>query len=324
MPLASTKLALVYHNLAQLLGAGVTLAEALRAPSPAPVADCMRLSGLIESGASMPEVIGAAGAWLPQSDRPFILAAAGSGRLPLVLENLAARHEQIGATRRRVLFACIYPVGVFHFAALIFPFLRMINFEQGLQGGVSSYVTGVLTILLPVWLGAGLLFYLVRRENPLALRLLDLLPAIGGYRKHQALADFAFALGNLLEAGAPIGQAWRDSGRIARSRRILAAAREIEGLIEGGLSPGPSLGQYRVFPPDFSARYQTGETAGGLEKTLLVLAADYQIRANQRLAAASLLYPGLLFSAVVVMVAYVVIGFFMNYVATLNKLLDGG
>jgi type II secretory pathway component PulF len=75
-------------------------------------------------------------------------------------------------------------------------------------------------------------------------------------------------------------------------------------------------------PADFVARYQTGETAGGLEKALLVVAADYQVRANQRLAAASVLYPGLLFSAVVVMVAYVVIGFFMNYVATLNKLMD--
>ncbi len=324
MPLPAEKLAIVYHNLAQLLGAGVTLAQALRSPSPAPGADCYRLAELIESGASIAEVIGAAGDWLPQSDRPFILAAAGSGRLPLVLQNLAARHEQIGATRRRVIFACIYPVGVFHFAALIFPFLRMINFEKGIQGGVSNYVAGVLTILVPVWVGAGLLFFLVRRENSLALRLLDLLPAIGGYRKNQALADFAFALGNLLEAGAPIGQAWRDSGRIARSRRILAASQAIEDLIEGGLAPGPNLHKYRVFPADFVARYQTGETSGGLEKALLVVAADYQIRANQRLAAASMLYPGLLFGAVALMVAYVVIGFFMNYIGTLNRIMDGG
>lgn len=324
MPLPAEKLAIVYHNLAQLLGAGVTLAQALRSPSPAPGADCYRLAELIESGASIAEVIGAAGDWLPQSDRPFILAAAGSGRLPLVLQNLAARHEQIGATRRRVIFACIYPVGVFHFAALIFPFLRMINFEKGIQGGVSDYVAGVLTILVPVWVGAGLLFFLVRRENSLALRLLDLLPAIGGYRKNQALADFAFALGNLLEAGAPIGQAWRDSGRIARSRRILAASQAIEDLIEGGLAPGPNLHKHRVFPADFVARYQTGETSGGLEKALLVVAADYQIRANQRLAAASMLYPGLLFGAVALMVAYVVIGFFMNYIGTLNRIMDGG
>jgi general secretion pathway protein F/type IV pilus assembly protein PilC len=324
VPLPSDKLAIVYHTLAQLLGAGVTLAQALRSPSPAPGADCYRLAGLIESGASISEVIGAAGDWLPQSDRPFLLAAAGTGRLPLVLQNLAARHEQIGATRRRVIFASLYPVGVFHFAALIFPFLRMINFEQGIQGGMSSYVTGVLTILVPVWVGAGLLFYLVRRENPLAVRLLDLLPAIGGYRKNQALADFSFALGNLLEAGAPIGQAWRDSGRIARSRRILVASQKIEELIEGGLAPGPNLKKFRVFPADFVARYQTGETAGGLEKALLLVAADYQIRANQRLAAASMLYPSLLFGAVALMVAYVVIGFFMNYIGTLNKLMDGG
>ncbi len=324
MPLASDKLAIVYHNLAQLLGAGVTLAQALRSPSPAPGADCYRLAALIEAGASMPEVIGAAGDWLPRSDRPFILAAAGSGRLPLVLENLSKRHEQLGATRRRALYASLYPVGVFHFAALIVPFLRMIDFERGFHGDAESYVTGVLTILVPVWSGAALLFYLVRRENPLALRLLDLLPAIGGYRKNQALADFAFALGNLLEAGAPIGQAWRDSGRIARSPRILAASRQIEGRIQGGLAPGAHLKDHRVFPADFVARYQTGESIGGLENALLLIAADYQIRANQRLAAASMLYPGLLFGTVALMVAYVVIRFFMNYINTLNTLMDAG
>lgn len=323
MPLPHQKLASFYHQLAQQLTSGLTLAQALHAPSAAPAGDTTHLAALAESGASITEIVTAAGPWLPPADRPFLVAAANSGRLPRVLTNLADRHTQIAQTHRRVVMACLYPVGVFHFAAAIFPFLRLINFEVGLRWSLASYLGGLCAILLPVWGGAILLWTLVRRENPLALASLNLLPAIGGYRKNQALADFAFALGNLLDAGAPIGQAWIDAGEISRSPRIRAAAETIHSHIERGEAPGPHLALTRVFPQEFVARYQTGEKTGNLDHTLLGLAADHQATANQRLTAASMLYPGLLFGAVAVMVGYVVISFAMQYYGTINKLMDG-
>lgn len=279
---------------------------------------------MIEGGASIHAVVDSAAGWLPRHDRPFVLAAAGSGRLPLVLNNLADRHEQLGATQRRVFMACLYPAFIFHFAVLVFSLLRIISSEKGLQGlSVGNLLGGALMILVPIWGGVALLAYLVRQENRLASAFLDLLPAIGGYRKNQALADFAFALGNLLEAGAPIGRAWVESGRIARSRSILAASQTTGLQIEQGLAPGAQLSRHPVFPSDFVARYCTGEVTGSLEHALIKLAADYQERANQRLHAATLLYPGLLFASVALMVAYIVIRSVMGYVGTLNQLMDG-
>ena len=323
MPLPHNKLSSFYHQLAQQLTAGLTLAQSLRAPSLAPADDTSRLAALAENGVSITEIVAAAGSWLPQSDRPFLVAAANTGRLPRVLTNLADRHAQIAQTRRRVALACVYPVGVFHLAAVILPFLRLIDFEVGLRWNLAAYLGGLFAILLPVWGGAFLLWILVRRDNPLAIALLDVLPAIGGYRKNQALADFSFALGNLLEAGAPIGKAWLDAGHIARSRRIGAAAATIHGRIELGEAPGPHLARTHVFPHEFVARYQTGETTGNLDNTLLALAADHQTKANQRLMAASMIYPGLLFGAVAVMVGWVVISFAMQYYGTINKIMDG-
>lgn len=323
VPLSHAKLSTLYRQLAQQLSAGVTLAQALRAPSPAPARDCFRLAAMAEGGLPVAEIVASAGDWLPQSDRPFIVTAAGSGRLPLVLANLSDRHAQIGATQMRAALACIYPLGVFHFGAVLFPFLRMIDFEKGLQWSTVSYVGGVLAILLPVWGCGAALWFAVRAGHPLALAFLDLLPAIGGYRTHQALADFSFALGNLLEAGAPIGDAWRDAGKISRSPRLLRAADEINNFIQGGLAPGPRLEATRVFPSEFIARYQTGETTGGLEASLFALASDHQARANQRLAVASMLYPGLLFAAVALMVAWFVISFYAGYIGNLNKMMEG-
>jgi type II secretory pathway component PulF len=76
-----------------------------------------------------------------------------------------------------------------------------------------------------------------------------------------------------------------------------------------------------VFPAEFVARYRTGETTGGLESALLALAADHQQRANSRLTAATVLYPAMLFAVVAAMVGYIVIGFVLNYVNTLNSLM---
>ncbi len=323
MSLAPQKLSLFYRQLAQQLTAGLTLAQALRAPSAAPTGDCHRLANLAEAGQSVRTLIAAAGPWLPEHDRPFLTAAAEAGRLPLVLNNLAERYAQIHTTRIRVALACAYPLLVFHFGALIFPFLRLIDFEHGLNWSLSAYLGGLLALLLPVWGGGAVFYLLLRKRHPLALGLLDRLPAIGGYRENQALADFAFALGNLLEAGAPIGSAWLDSGRIARRPSLETASARIHAVIENGQAPGPHLTATGVFPAEFVARYLTGERTGSLDASLLALAADYQSRANQRLVVASMLYPGILFGVVVLLVGYFVISFYAGYFGTLNRLADG-
>lgn len=321
--LPHAKLSVLYRQLAQQLSAGLTLAEALRAPSPAPSGERMRLAAMAEAGSGVTEIMEKAGAWLPVTDRPFLISGAASGRLPLVLANLADRHAQMASTRRRVFIASAYPLAVFHLGALVLPFVRMIDFEKGLAWSTTGYVGGLLAILLPVYGCAALLSVLIRRGNPFANALLDLLPAIGGYRRHQSLADFAFALGNLLEAGTPIGKAWLDAGEISRSPRLLRAANRIRARIEQGEAPGAHMGATGAFPSEFVARYQTSERAGALEESLLALAAEHQERANGRLAAASMLYPGLLFAAVAAMIAYLVLGFVLKYVNTLNGLMQG-
>lgn len=323
MPLPHAKVAIVYHQLAQQLAVGLTLAQALRIASPAPAAGTAHMAALAEAGRPVSEVISAAGDWLPAGDRAFLIAAAAAGRLPAVLDHLARRHERLAATRRRMVLASLYPAGIFHFAALVLPFLRMIDFEKGLEGGFRAYFLGVAILIVPVWLLVGALAWLVSQRNPVVLRLFDWLPAIGHYRRHQALADFSFALGLLLESGVSIGLAWRTAGNLSGSPRLETASRRIETLIGQGVSPGPHLTATGAFAPTFVARYQTGEITGGLETALLALAADHQIEAERGLSRASILYPGLLFAIVIAMVGYTVISFALRYVETINRMVDG-
>lgn len=323
MPLPHAKIAAFYHQFGQQLSVGLTLAQALRTASPAPAADTERLAAFAESGGSAAELFRSAADWLPPEDRPFLIAASAAGRLPTVLNHLAQRHERLDATRRKVVLASLYPAGVFHLAAFIIPFLRMIDFEKGVTGGIPAYVGGVLFILVPAWGAAGLCLWLSGRRNVAFLALLDRLPAIGIYRRNQALADFSFALGLLLESGVSIGLAWRTAGEISRSSKIEAASLRICHFIDQGLPPGPRLLTTGVFDSAYAARYQTGELTGGLEGALAALAANHQQAAERGLAFASLLYPGLLFAAVIAMVGYTVLSFALRYFDMITRMADG-
>lgn len=260
---------------------------------------------------------------MPADDRPFIIAAAETGRLPLILKALSARHEELGIQQGRMIQSCIYPVGVMHFGALVFAYFRLLNWETGLQWSTPGFIAGVLMIILPFWTAAVLLSVLVRRRNPLALALLNFLPAIGGYRRQQSLADFAFALGHLLEAGAPIGSAWNKAGTIANCPRIAAAASTVCAAIERGVAPSTLLNAHTVFPTGFVSLYRTGEITGSLDQNLLRLAALHQENAQKQLKLAASIYPNVLFFAVAGLVLYIIISSYAGYIGNLNNLMNG-
>ncbi len=321
MPLSHAKLAAFYLQISQQLGAGLTLAQALSDRSAAPADDCAQLVRRIENGEPVEAIFTAAGNWLPVDDRPFLIAAAQTGRLPRILKNLGERHEQLGLQQGRMVMSCLYPVGVLHLGALVFALFRLINWETGLQWSTLKFIGGALMIVLPFWGSVGLTRWLIARRNPLTLQVLNWLPAIGGYRRQQALANFAYALGHLLEAGAPIGSSWRQAGRIANAPRIAAAADSIVAAIDRGEAPGRHLNAHAVFPADFVSLYRTGETTGNLDQNLLLLASTHQECADQQLKLAASIYPTLLFFAVAGLVLYIVISAYSGYLRNIDQLL---
>ena len=210
MPLAHRKLATWYDQLAQQLEAGLLLADALRAShgtgAPAKALDAM--AATIEAGGSVSDALRTAGAWLPYADMLALTAASEAGRMPRTLHTLATRHAQIGNAKLRVAMACIYPLAVLHLGLLLLPVVRMIDWDKGFQWNAFVYARGVALGIVPLW-GLGIaLWYLARRGSPLLARITRFLPALRDYMRAQALADFAFALGNFIEAGVPILQSW--------------------------------------------------------------------------------------------------------------------
>lgn len=322
MPLSNRRLSAWYVQLAQQLEAGLPLVQALRLGSGlgAPATMTGAMAAAVEGGGSTDDALRAAERWLPMPDRFALSAAAEAGRLPQTLRALAARHAQLAAAKVRVVLACLYPLAVLHLALLIQPVLRLIDWEKGLQWSTAVYVRGVLLGMLPLWTIIAALIVLDRRQSPVLTRLARGLPALRSYVKAQALADLAFALGNFLEAGVPIGRAWAAAGLITRSPSLKQAAEAIAAAVERGEPPGNRLSNWPCFPPDFVAPYRTGEMTGQLEANLARLASQYQDSANKALLVATFLYPTLLLALVGGAVVYFIFTFYAHYLDTVMKM----
>jgi type II secretory pathway component PulF len=322
MPLGHRKLSAWYQQLAQPLEAGLPLAAALRVSNGtgAPESALERMAGRIEAGGSVADALRSAGPWLPYADMLALTAAAEAGRMPRTLRTLSQRHAQIGAARLRMVLACVYPLGVLHVALLLYPVVRMIDWDEGFQWSAAAYVRGIGVSILPLWGLAVFVSVLARRGSLVLTRLTRLLPLLGRYMREQALADFSFSLGNFLEAGVPIAQAWAAAGLITRSRKLKAAAHAMGATIAAGQAPGAQLGGWTCFPNDFVALYKTGESTGQLDVNLLILAAQKQDAANRALSLATVVYPMLMFLAVAAAVGYFVISIYAGYLKMLSGL----
>lgn len=308
-----------YLQLAEHLEAGTRLAEACSVCAGPPAKDRLRLAAGIEVGTPIGDVMASAPAWLPHADRVFICSAMETGRLPQTLKNLSDRHDRIGATQFKVTLGLIYPLGVYHLAALILPIVKMIDYEIGFEWDARLHVLQSAALLVPLWALAVLVLFLVKTDNPLLPRILRCIPLLRRYSKTQAMADFSFALGTFIEAGVPMQTAWLGSARIARDPQVTRAYRAIEPIFATGDDPADQLKKHAVFPPDFVAFYTAGAKSGKLDQMLVKAGQQYQAQANHAMTFAAIVYPTILFAAIA---GFIIFTIFQVYGGYLNVLTD--
>jgi type II secretory pathway component PulF len=311
-----------YIQLAEHLASGSPLAETLRLAEGPSRKDRLRMADSIEAGTSIADVMATAPAWLPRADRVFICAAMETGRLPQTLKSLSDRHELIGSTQFKAILGLIYPLGVYHLAALILPIVNMIDFEVGFEWDARQHLLLSTALILPIWALTAFITLLVKTDNPLLPRILRCIPLLRRYSKSQALADFSFALGTFVEAGVPMHTAWLGSIRIAHDPALTKVYHALQPVFESGHNPAANLKEHKVFPPKFIAFYKTGTESGQLDQTLLKAGRIFQTQANQAMSFASMLYPTILFACVAGFIIYNIFKIFGDYVNVLTKMME--
>ncbi|WP_269523880.1 type II secretion system F family protein [Coraliomargarita parva] len=319
--LSHKKLAEWYQQLAQLLEAGMTLAESIRQAGGPPLRDRIRLAESIEAGTSLEQAFAARHNWLPRADRVFLLTAHETGRLPQTCARLGERHRGISGNLLKLVVGLLYPLGVFHIAALILPLVPMIDYENGFHWNWMQHLLGTAALIIPLWTFIALMALMAKIESPVLPRILRCLPLLRRYSKAQAMADLSSSLGTLIEVGISAPQAWRTSATLVNDPAIRKAIRRLEPVFASGDDPAHTLDQYPCFPTLFVTLYRTGARSGSLDHSLHQAGQNFQDEANRAMTFAAFLYPSAVMALVAAIIIYSIFKIYGGYLHTFDQFM---
>jgi len=148
----------------------------------------------------------------------------------------------------------------------------------------------------------------------------SMVPILRTARKYLVLARLSAALEALISGGVSIVQSWQLAGAASGSPRLRRAVSGWTYELDAGVTPGELVNRTTYFPAMFSNLYNTGEQSGRLDDTLARLTAYFEDEGFRKLRLFTRVMNGVIYGAVVIMVAIQVISF---YVGRFSSMLDG-
>ena len=326
-PRVSHALRLLFtEQLAHLLGAGMTLDEALKAlmrrlKQPAIKQITAQLHQDLVEGRSFSQAL----AQMPRSFPPLyvnlVQAGEASGALPEILRRLVIHLTEVKTLRDKVKQALLYPLFLAAFGvALVIVFITVLVpqitgfFDKA--GGTLPLPTRILieinkTLVGRWWLILGgaialwLLFRALTRSPAGRLawdRLRLRLPGYGGVARHRFYAQFARTMGTLLRNGVSLLRAVELLANIADNawlrERLLAARAEV---IDGA-TLSAALTRQQIFPDLMLDMMAVGEQTGRFAETMELVADVFERELNSKIETATALIP----PVIIVLIAGVV------------------
>ncbi len=315
-----------YYQLAQLTGAGLGVVGALKHLERSPPARSYRrpITQLLEQladGQTLGDALIQVPGWLPEFDVALMTAGEKSGRLEACVGLLRDYYQERAQLARNIIGGLIYPAFLFHFAIFIFPFPKLF-----LSGDWGAYLRQVLMVLVPLYTIVGLIIFAGQSGHgaawrSLVERLLRPIPMLGTARHYLALARLSAALEALLNAGVTVIEAWEMAARASGSFGLQRTVTAWRPRLDGGETPSEVVRTSRAFPELFASQYMAGEISGSLDDGLKRLQRYYQEEASRKLQNLSRWLPQIVYLAVVGMVVYRILQFWLGYFQTLQNVM---
>lgn len=307
-----------YYQLATMLSAGVSLQSALGTLAARGGPDVF--SGVdrgVRSGRMLSEVM----AERPDVFRPFEVAMVRSGelsgRLDRNLEVAADSLRRFREIRSRMLTAMVYPLILLHLGVFLLCVPRLF------AAGPGSFVLGLLTTFGPLYAAAAglLLLHAALRDRPFYANFLLSLPGIGGIARKMALSRGARTASSLYEAGLPVAEAVRAAADSVGPGLYREAFEDASRELAAGRNLSETLAESPDIPEMMRDMIRTGEHTGHLGQTLGKLAEYYEEDAGTALDRAARIVPLVLYLAILLGLAWQVIGFWIDYLGRIDRLL---
>ncbi len=307
-----------YHQLGQLTAAGVGITAALEHLQRNPPERSYRapigvLLQKIAQGFTVTESMQALGSWLPEFDIALLRAGEQSGRLDTTFQLLGNYYADRAKLARQMIGDLAYPAFLFHFAIFILPFAQFFT-----SGNWRAYLAQTFGVLLPIYAVIALVIFAAQSRHGERWRswfeaLLHPVPLLGTARRYLALARLAAALEALLSAGVTIIEAWDLAATACGSPALRRTVLAWRPLVESGKTPSEALNASGKFPDLFANQYAAGEVSGKLDETLRRLHHYFQEEGSRKLHAVAQWTPRAVYLFVMLMIAYRVVRFYLNY-----------
>lgn len=224
----------------------------------------------------------------------LVRAGEASGKLEVILERLTSYMERREQIRKRISSALQYPLMQMGVAALVVGVLVTFvvpKMAENFKGGkelpwatqfllnVSDFVTGhfVLLIIMLIGIVVGFQYW---RSTPKGARTIDeiklKLPVIKYFAKTNAVVQFSYTLGMLIESGVNLAEALDIVVNIIDNRVLADTLRQARDKIIKQGQIAQYLKQTNLFPPIAIHLINTGEQTGQLDSMLLTVAKNYE------------------------------------------------
>ncbi len=336
--------AVLARQLATMLGAGVTLLQALaileeQTNKRSLSAIVQKVRRDVEEGASFADALGKH----PIFSRLFVsLVRTGevSGNMDGVLDRVAGYMEKELAIRSKVRSAMTYPTVVFVFAVLVTYFLLAVVVPQ--FGAILSDIGGELPLTtrlllaLSEFLRAGFPFFLVGGvagvfafrlglRNPAFRGRVDWLklrfPVFGPLVHKNILASTLRTLATLMRSGVSILEALSITREVAGNVHFKRALDTARRHVERGEGLAGAFLQHReVFPPMVGSMVAIGEETGETDSLLVKVAEYYEREVEDTVAALASLIEPLLIVFLGVVVGFIVLALFLPIVQVIQTI----
>ena len=303
----SSQHAMIYHDLAVLLDAGIPILKALNIIHQGRKGRMKiifsRISQSVSKGKTIAESMTEHPKAFAQLDLMLIKSAELSAELPNCLKMLSNWHEFTTRLKRIFIAGCIYPLTILHIAIFIVPAPSLILGKISL----SEYLIRIATALGFIYLlvAIPLILYRLTPNTGIFRRIMDAsilrIPVLGQGIRELSICRYCKGFHMLYKAGIPIAQcaaqAFELTGNIIIAKIFKGGAASVEA---GNMT---YEGFTRKFPLDYLNIWKTGEETGELDKMSAKIAEISGDRADLLLTEVAKWLPRILYFLIIIILA---------------------
>jgi len=307
----SGDLAIAYHNLSNMLDAGVPVQRSLNTIIPGLKPRLSKAFLALVEGVAQGNPMSEAMVLHPKVFDPvdIMLVEVGekSGNLPDLIALLSKWHEISARMLKRLISGLLLPVLVLTIAAFVFPLPAFILGDLD----VKSYLLKVAGTLMLFWIPAGIIIFIIRttpKTGP-ARRVLDIIalriPVLGSAVHRLAISRFCWAFHMLCKAGVPYSESVEMAVSVTGNLVVADQFRPAVKSVRAGelMSEGFS----KKLPFDVVEIWKTGEETGRLDDMSKRLADNYSEQAELWFAEFSRWFPRFVYFLICIMLIFMIL-----------------